>query len=283
MKIAITATSGQLGKSIAEATIIKAGKEHVVAIARTPENVAHLGVEVRKGDYNDISTLQLAFQDIDTLLLVSSNEFPELRLKQHSNVIDTAKELGVKKIVFTSIVGKEGQNSFSEVIKSNRDTEKYLRASGLDWVIGRNGLYAEPDLEFVEYYLKTGKIVNSAGEGKCAYTTREELGFAYAELLTNDEHNQQTYFLGGEAITQNELAHIISDIYQRTVVFQDMDPEEYTRSRMESMGTFMGRIIGGIYHGIRQGAFNFMSDFESITGRKHMTMREYFSKNKIEL
>ncbi len=283
MKIAITAASGQLGRAIAESTVKKVGKEKVIAVARTPENVTHLGIEVRKGDYNDKPSLSMAFEGVDTVLLVSSNDFPQLRLQQHSNVINIAKEVGVKKIVYTSIVGKEKQNTFSEVITSNRDTEKYLRASGIDWIIGRNGLYANPDLEFVEYYVKTGKIVNSAGEGKCAYTTREELAEAYAELLSNDAHNQQTYFLGGEAITQSELAQIISEIYQRTVVFEDMEPEAYTQSRMESMGTFMGRTIGGIYHGIRQGAFNFISDFEKVTGRKHITMQAYFSQNKVEV
>ncbi len=283
MKIAITAASGQLGAAITQSVQQKVGEDQVIAVARTPEKVQQLGIEIRQGDYNQPEIMQKAFEGVDTVLLVSGNDFPELRIKQHIACIEAAKAAGVKKVVYTSIVGREKKNTFSDVIISNRETEKYLRASGLDWVIGRNSLYAEPDLDFVEYYLKTGKIVNSAGNGKCAYTTRDELAAAYTELITNEAHSQQTYFLGGnEAITQQELADIISEIYQRPVVFEDVEPEIYTRSSMERMGTYMGRIIGGIYEGIRQGAFNFMSDFEQIVGRPHITMREFYAKNKID-
>ena len=52
---------------------------------------------------------------------------------------------------------------------------------------------------------KDGKITNCAGDGRCAYTTRAELADAYARMLTEDQHNGQTYNLAGPAITQYEL------------------------------------------------------------------------------
>jgi NAD(P)H dehydrogenase (quinone) len=52
MKIAVTAANGQLGSSIVHELIQAIGKEQVVGIVRTPEKAAHLGIEVRKGDYN---------------------------------------------------------------------------------------------------------------------------------------------------------------------------------------------------------------------------------------
>ncbi len=37
-------------------------------------------------------------------------------------------------------------------------------------------------LDYIENYKKEGRIANCAGDGKCGYTTRGELGFAYGTL-----------------------------------------------------------------------------------------------------
>jgi uncharacterized protein YbjT (DUF2867 family) len=100
------------------------------------------------------------------------------------------KKNGVKKIVYTSIVvGDEEKNAFSPVVQSNRLTEEDVKNSGLDWSIGRNGIYIEPDLEYIDTYKKEGEIRNCSGDGKCAYTSRSELGYAYAKMLIEDIHN----------------------------------------------------------------------------------------------
>lgn len=59
---------------------------------------------------------------------------PQKRIQQHRNVIEAAKENGVQKIVYTSIVGDEVETAFSPIIKSNRQTENDVRESGLNWV-----------------------------------------------------------------------------------------------------------------------------------------------------
>ena len=183
MKIAVTSASGKLGASIVKHLIKEIGKEHVVAIARTPERAKYLGVEVRKGDYNSREEFDIALAGIDAVLLVSGMDDPQKRIVQHRNVIEAAKTNGVKKIVYTSIIGAEKNNAFSPIVQTNRQTEKDVQNSGLNWVIGRNGIYIEPDLEYIENYVKAGEIKNCAGQGKCTYTSREELGYAYAKML----------------------------------------------------------------------------------------------------
>ena len=67
--------------------------------------------------------------------------------------------------------------------------------SKIDWSIGRNSLYIEPDLEYIETYKKLGAIVNSADKGKCGYTSRNELAVAYTQMLLNKKHNNKiTHF-----------------------------------------------------------------------------------------
>ena len=269
MKIAVTSANGQLGTAVVKQLIKEIGKENVIGIARTPEKAKHLGIEIRKGGYNNRQDFDMALQGIDAVLLVSGMDEPQKRIQQHRNVIEAAKQNGVQKIVYTSIVGDENKTAFSPVVQSNRETEKDVRASGLEWVIGRNGIYIEPDLEYIDNYIKEGEIRNCAGEGKCAYTSREELGYAYAQMLLNANHNRQVYNLTGEAITQAELAKIINQVYRTNLTYNPVSVEAYENERKEALGDFIGTIIAGIYEGIKIGANEVSSDYEKATGRPH--------------
>lgn len=286
MKIAVTSVSGQLGASIAKALIKEIGKENVIGIARTPEKAKHLDIEIRKGDYNSRTDFDAALKGVDKVLLVSGMDQPQKRIQQHRNVIEAAKLNGVQKIVYTSIVGDEENTAFSPVVQSNRQTEEDVRSSGLQWIIGRNGIYIEPDLEYMDTYIKEGGITNCAADGKCTYTSREELGFAYAQLLLNDKLNGQTLNLVGEAITQTQLAEYINQVYKTNLKFTSISVEDYKKERQVALGEFLGTIIAGIYEGIRNGANEVVSDYEKAAGRPHkspLTMIEnYHQKHSIK-
>ncbi|WP_299247833.1 SDR family oxidoreductase [uncultured Lacinutrix sp.] len=269
MKIAVTSVSGNLGSAIAKQLIQEVGKDNVIGIARTPEKAKHLGIEIRKGDYNSREQFNNALVGIEKLVLISGMDAPEKRIQQHRNVIEAAKANGVKKIVYTSIVGDEEKTAFSPIVKSNRQTEKDIQNSGLDWVIGRNGIYIEPDLEYIETYKKLGEIKNCAGDGKCTYTSRNELGYAYAKMLTEEKHSKKVYNLVGEPITQAKLADYINQIYNTKLVFNSVSVEEYTNDRKTELGDFIGTVIAGIYEGILNGVYNVNSDYEKAAGRLH--------------
>ena len=274
MKIAVTSASGQLGKAIVRSLIDIVGKENVIAIARTPEHAESLGVEVRAGDYTQKEQFDTALRGVDTLLLVSGNDDPEKRKQQHANVIEAAKTAGVRKVVYTSIIGPVRNSDFSPVVNSNRHTEDYLKNSGLTWSIGRNGIYLEPDLEYLDHYRKDGKITNCAGDGRCAYTTREELADAYARMLAEDQHNKQTYNLAGPAITQYELADLMNEVFGTELRYEPLSVEAYYQQRVNELGKFMGTVIAGIYQGIRNGAMDVPSDYRKATGREHISIPE---------
>ncbi|MEM5564730.1 SDR family oxidoreductase [Psychroserpens sp. AS72] len=274
MKIAVTSASGKLGTSIVKHLINIIGKDNVIGIARTPERATHLGIEIRKGDYNNREDFNEALKGVNVILLVSGMDQPDQRIIQHRNVIEAAKNNGVDKIVYTSIVGAEENNAFSPIVQSNRQTEKDVQDSGLEWVIGRNGIYIEPDLEYIDTYVKEGEIRNCAADGKCTYTSREELGYAYAKMLTEDKHNKKVYNLVGDAITQSQLADDINQVFNTNLVFNSVSVEAYRAERTAALGDFMGTVIAGIYEGIKNGANDVPSDFETAAGRPHLSTTE---------
>lgn len=275
-KIAVTAASGSLGRAIIQAAIDLVGQDNVVGLARTPSKAAHLGVEIRAGDYNKRDLLEASLQGVGTLLLVSGNDDPSKRITQHRNAIEAAKNAGVSKIVYTSVQGAEEDTAFSPVVQSNRQTEDDVRSSGLRWAIGRNGIYIEPDVEYIEQYKERGVIANCAGDARCGYTTRSELAFAYARLLTEKKHDGHTYNLHGEAITQSQLASYLNVAFGTHLTYQPMSVAEYRKERISALGPFMGEIIAGIYEGIRKGKLDNESHFETAASRPHQGWQSYF-------
>ncbi|MEL7531248.1 MAG: NAD(P)H-binding protein [Bacteroidota bacterium] len=274
MKIAVTAASGQLGSAIVRALKKELPAEDIIAIARTPEKAEDLEVSVRQGDYNDKDSFVAALVGVDAVLIVSANGNPLDRIQMHRNIIEAAKENGVKKVVYTSISG-----NFGAIVESNRQTEEDVRESGLDYAIGRNGLYIEPDLEYIETYKELGKIVNSAGEGKAAYTTRDELAYAYSRMLLEDKHNGQTYTLAGEAISQYELCDYLNHAFDTNLYYEAMSVEDYKKDRRDELGPFMGEVIASIYESIHRGDFDLASDYEAAAGRAHISWEVYFQPN----
>ena len=221
--------------------------------------------------------LQASLEGVDTLLLVSGNSAPEERIGQHRNVIEAAKVAGVSKIVYTSFQGAEEGTSVCRVIQGNRRTETDIRESGLDWAIGRNGIYIEPDVEYIQSYRKAGEIANSAGDARCAYTTRPELAFAYARMLTSAKHNNCTYNLHGAQLTQAELAAYLNQAFGSQLTYRPMSQAEFKADRIAELGEFIGTVIAGIYQSIHDGALDNSSDFENAAGRPHLSWDSYFA------
>ncbi|WP_062213873.1 NAD(P)H-binding protein [Demequina oxidasica] len=277
MTIAVTSASGQLGAAVVQALQAMDIEEQVIGLARTPSRAAGLGIEVRPGDYSDPEQLTKSLEGVDAVLLVSGNEQPDMRIQQHRNVLNAAKTAGVEKVVYTSVQGAEEGNGFSPVVQSNRQTEADVRASGMEWVIGRNGIYIEPDLESVDAYKSAGEVANCAGDAKCGYTTRPELAFAYARLLTESTNDGRTLALNGEPISQAELSAFLNTAFGTQLTFRSMSVEDYRTDRVNELGDFLGTVIAGIYEGIRQGANDTPSDYAKAAGRPHQNWDEYFA------
>ncbi|PLX10317.1 MAG: NAD(P)-dependent oxidoreductase, partial [Marinilabiliales bacterium] len=256
------------------------GKDQVVGTARTPKNVKNLDINIFQADYNDKEGFLKAFKGIDAVVLISSMSDPKDRISQHRNVIHAAKECGVKKIVYTSIIGKPGDSTFDAIINSNRQTEEDIKNSGLNFAIGRNGLYIEPDIEYLDNYIKDCKIINSAGDGKCSYTSRGELANAYISLIKNDSLNGKTYNLVGESITQTELVGLFNKFFSTELIYKSITPKKYLAWQQKHNGEFLGSVIAGIYKKIKNNEFNVESDYVKVTGREHKQFSEIFKEFK---
>lgn len=276
MTIAVAASTGQLGRAVLDALRELDPGRPLVGLARSPEKGDAPGVDYRAGDYDAPDALRASLEGVEALLLISGNGDPEARIQQHRNVLDAARAAGVRRVVYTSIQGAEEGTAFSPVVRSNRRTEEDVRACGMEWAIGRNGIYIEPDLDYADTYRERGEIANCAGDGRCGYATRQELAHAYARLLTEPRLSGGVFNLHGEAITQTQLAAHFSRAFGARIVYREMSVADYRADRAAELGPFIGGIVAGIYEGIRMGAMDNPSDFETVAGRPHRSWTSVF-------
>ena len=92
--------------------------------------------ETRRGDYEDPASLRSAFTGIERLLFISSSAM-EGRVAQHRNVVDAARAAGVSLIAYTSVL--HADRSPLGLAEDHRQTEALLAASGVPYVLLRNG------------------------------------------------------------------------------------------------------------------------------------------------
>lgn len=233
MKIAITGATGQLGRIAVEKLKEKTAAENLVALVRTPEKANDLGIEARAFDYSKPDTLVDSLKGIDKLFLISGNEIGQREI-QHKNVIDAAKQAGVKEIVYTSLL--HAATSKMALAPEHLATEKYLETSGLIYTILRNGWYTENYAGSIPGAIQAGAFIGSAGDGKVSSATREDFAEAAAVVLTTNGHENKIYELAGDkAYTLTDLAAEVSKQIGNNLPYQNLTETEYTDA-LVSMG-----------------------------------------------
>ncbi|WP_162428112.1 SDR family oxidoreductase [Pontibacter pudoricolor] len=225
MKIGITGATGQLGRLVVSKLKNKVSADNLVALARSQQKGAGLGVTVREADYTKPETLSRALEGIDTLLLISSSEVGQ-RATQHHNIIEAAKKAGVKWIVYTSLL--HADTSSLSLAEEHRQTEAELKQSGIPYTILRNGWYTENYMGSVQGALAGGAFIGSAGEGEISSASRADFADAAVAVLTGEGHQGKTYELAGdEAYTLSDLAAEISRQTGKDIPYKNLPEADY--------------------------------------------------------
>ncbi|HIV76179.1 MAG TPA: SDR family oxidoreductase [Candidatus Sphingomonas excrementigallinarum] len=225
MTIAVTGATGQLGRLIIESLKSKVAADGIVALVRSPEKAGDLGVEARAFDYSRADQLAPALAGVDTLMLVSSSEIGQ-RAVQHRNVIEAAKQAGVGRIVYTSVL--HADTSPLDLAAEHRETEAAFAEAGIPTTILRNGWYSENYAGSIQGALMSGALVGSAGEGRVSSAARADYAEAAATVLTSAGHEGKTYELAGDvAWTLPNLAAEISLQTGRDIPYKDLPEADY--------------------------------------------------------
>ncbi|MBX9474111.1 SDR family oxidoreductase [Yersinia enterocolitica] len=233
--IAVTGATGQLGRLVINALLKKVPANEIIAAVRSPEkaiDLAALGIQVRKADYSQPTTLEAAFQGVDKLLLISSSEVGQ-RIAQHTAVINAAQHAGVKLLAYTSLL--HADTSTLGLGEEHRVTESLLRESGLPVVLLRNGWYTENYAASIAPALAHGAFIGAVGDGRIASATREDYAQAAAEVLTQENQAGKVYELAGD--DSYSLAEFSAEIARQSgkpVVYKNLSEADFKQALLSA-------------------------------------------------
>ena len=233
-RILVTGATGQLGGSVIDVLLKTIPATEIAGLARaseggTPSKTGRLeaqGIQTRIGDYDDPASLRTALAGIDRLLFISSSAL-EGRVQQHRNMIEAAKAAGVSLIAYTSVL--HADRSPLSLAEDHRQTEAMLAASGIPFVLLRNGWYTENYMASVPSALAHDALLGAAADGRIASAARADYAAAAAAVLTSkDSQGGRVYELAGDiAYTLAELAAEVSRQAGRAIGYKDLPEAEF--------------------------------------------------------
>jgi NAD(P)H dehydrogenase (quinone) len=281
-KILVTGASGDIGRKTLRHLLEKRPASDLVALVRDPakaEDLAALGIELRRGDYLDRASLVQAFTGIRKLMLTSTHAFTD-RKTAHANVIDAALAAGVEHLVYMPIFRKAHSTvSMKEITEEDIFTEQKLRSSGLTYTLA----YHPPFMDVLAFYIGTNAVQTGirvpAGNGRFAAATRDDLAAAHAAILAGEGHENKSYSLTGDpAVSFSDIADILSDIHGKKVPYVALSESDYLASMTangapDSLAQFVLEWVRNMNGGEWQEQ---TTDLETLIGRKPKTAAEFF-------
>ncbi len=271
-RIVLTGSTGGLGSSVLKHIQDLIHPSRLIISLYNPSKapISTKNLEIRQGNYSDPSSLEAAFEGAQILLLVSYPSIAhELRVKNHKNAIDAAKQVGIMHIFYTSLAfagPPTSSESVAAVMRAHIDTEAYLKASGLTFTIIREGIYSESYPLYLGFFDPTSTAdevaIPDEGNGGIAWASRDELGEATARLLVRaaDDNsfpyrNNTVLFTGPEAIPLGAVASILSNLLHRDIKVKHVEVDEYATSSttLSKLGPEFAKLWATTYDALKRG------------------------------
>ena len=242
MKIMVTGAAGGYGHTAVDFVKQFAPEAEIYGLVRNSDDAAKLeakGIHARIGDYGDKASLVRAFEGIDRLLFVS---VPVHALQ--INVVEAAKEAGIKYLAYTSIADPQYSKFTLEI--NHRQTEQLIRESGIPYTILRDNWYTELISDFVKACVNTGKFPYYATEGKVAFALKREYAEAGARVITGEGYPEVLTF-AGIPVTFEELAAAAEEAGGKKLDIRQVTKDEFASAFQEGEISQLGMMMGTNY------------------------------------
>jgi NADH dehydrogenase len=214
--ILVTGASGFVGRHIVRA-LLAAGKD-VRSLVRDPGKAADLGGEEIQGDMADPVSLRRAVEGVDAVIhLVAIRQgkeetFQRVMVQGSRDLLDAAKEAGVRRFVAMSALGtSETNKDLVPYYGAKWEIEQLVKSSGLDHVIFRPSFIFARDGGIIPTFRRLVKLapvtpIIGSGEQRIQPIWADDLAAYFVQGLDLDAAANRTFELGGpDAVTWNEF------------------------------------------------------------------------------
>lgn len=273
--ILITGATGKMGGIVIE-TLLKNGlpPDQIAALVRDEVKASALkekGIDVRIGDYDNRHSLDEAMKGVERVLLISGLDMTKI-MEQHRNVVDAAKNAGVKCLAYTSNCLKDRHTLVNYIMQTHFETEDYIMASGMNYIIFRNVLYMD---SMAGYMLGKDVLENGirlpAGEGRVSYALRSDEAEAMGNVLSACDCTSRIYnFTNTRTYSFDDVASALSELSGETVTYTPLTMKDYrAKAIAKGVPEHALEMMAPFYTDIANGQGSTVSDdLENALGRK---------------
>jgi uncharacterized protein YbjT (DUF2867 family) len=280
--ILITGASGTVGRAVLE-EVRKTGRPAKAMVRDAGDAQKRIpGVEAVVADFADKPSLKRALTGTDTLFLVCS-PIPQL-VELESNVIDVAKEVGVKHLVLNSALGAA---DYPKSYPSwHRKVEDKLQSSGISYTILRPNSFMQNILAYQAPSIRAqGAFYSAMGDAKLSFIDVRDIAAISAKILVAPQcHAGKIYELNGpEAVTYSQVAERISRVIGSPVRFVDI-PEDVQRKSMLDLGLPEWQVSALLdlqrYYSVERKGGEVTEVTRQLLGRAPISLEQFLQENK---
>jgi NAD(P)H dehydrogenase (quinone) len=280
-RVLVMGATGQVGGALIP-HLAKHSHLEIVAAVRNPTKASLFSIPTVHLDLDDLSSFAPALEGIDRIFMATGYTVDMLR--QSKDLVNSAKRAGVQQIVH---LGACGDNDTHVAHYGwHQFIERYIEWSGVTFTHLRPEIFMQNLLGYGgESYVKDGVIKHYVGAARLSWVDCDDVAAVAAECLAHPEvHSGQTYRLGYEAKTYDELAEVFSKTLGQPFRYEPQPPSEFLRNVLAAGAepAYMKCVFESytnLTNGVDIGADEIFDNFPKITGRRPSTLADFALKH----
>jgi uncharacterized protein YbjT (DUF2867 family) len=286
--ILVTGATGTVGNEVIKQLLAAKGQREediiVKAAARSAndDTFRNLGVQIAQLDYNKPDTLSTALRGVNKVFLLTP--FQSNMVDLTLNLVNEAKNVGVKHIVKQSVLGADAEHEITPN-RLHRQAEKIIEESGIPFTFLRPNFFMQNFVTFYSHFIKTqGAFYVPAGDAKASFVDVRDIAAVAVQVLSGSSKNGETKHIrkayditGGEALSYGQAAEILSKEIGKKVNYVNISDED-ARKGMKDMGADEWTINSMIeLFGITRAGYlsEISTAVEQVTGNKPITFSQF--------
>lgn len=271
--ILITGASGNVGKEVLK-QITQTGVEVRAASQSISKAATPPGVEIVSVDYNRAETLQTALEGVDRVFLVGPPTAQLTALERKA--MEVIAHSDIRQVVKLSAMG--GREAL--FTRQHAESEDYIQSTGVPYTFLRPNGFMQNMANYNAPTINTqDSFYGSEGDGRVSHIDIRDVAAVAVKALTEDGHVGKAYTLTGpEALTNKEIAQILSNELGREIRFINLPPAQLKEALLSAGVTeWNADALLDLQRLYRDGkATTVTPDVEQILGRKPISFAQFF-------
>ncbi len=238
--ILVSGATGRQGGAVARELLSRGYR--VRGLTRNPrseraQELAGLGIEMVKGDFDDVESLNSATQGVYGVFSVQNfwEHGKEGEIRQGRNLADAAKQAGVSHFVYTSVANAD-KNTGIPHFDSKYEIEEYIKTIQLPYTVIRPVSFME-NWEYARAGIENGLMYGPLSAGtRSQYITVKDIGRFAAEAFDNPaEWLGVSLDIAGDDHSQQEVAELFARVTGKDVNYVRVPWDEFEEQQGEEM------------------------------------------------